>query len=461
MSRLTLMALVALVWQGAPGLGQRLDQIRAAANIPAIGAVTFSSVTIDPVVVTGVRKLGDATPTTSNDLWHIGSLTKSFTSTLIGRQVERGELAWTATLGELLGAERAKKFAPVTLAQVLSHRAGLPANVPPADMMAGLGSKEALPVQRRGVIDRVLATDPLSAPGTTFLYSNVDYILAGAILEEKTGKPWEALLTEEVLAPLKLASAGFGAPGTTASVGQPRGHRAQGATLTPVEPGVFADNPPFLGPAGTLHMSIADLARWGQEHLRGERGVDGLLKAATYQAIHKPPTDGADYALGWVVQQRNGARVIWHNGSNTMWYAIVAFNPAADRGVVIVTNGATVARPAIDAAAMDLVTTAASIASAVQTLPAGAVYSADRSHMAYLANGSTPAMSSSVDIHLRRLSDGVDMKVATFDGVVNNLAFSADGQQLTFTTARADEPPRVCAVAVTGRTPVACRTLHP
>lgn len=401
-------------------LPARLEQIRAAANVPAAGGVTFTSSSIGITAVTGVRKSGDPTSVTTSDVWHIGSLTQSFTSTLLGRFVERGELQWTSTLGELLGVERAKKFAPVTLVQVLSHRAGI------------------------------------AAPGATFLYSNLDYILIGSILESKTGKSWEELVRTEVLTPLKLTSAGFGAPGAPGAITQPRGHRAQGTALVPVEPGLFADNPALLGPAGTLHMSIEDLARWGQEHLRGERGVNGLLKASTYQLIHTPPMAAADYAFGWIVQPWNGSRVIWHNGSNTMWYAVVAFDAARDRGVVLVTNGSINARGAIDAAARDLIT--ARLTAPDQTpLPAGAVYSADRAHVAYLANGSTPAMSSAVDIHLRRVADGVDTKIATFDGVVNSLAFSTDGQHVTFSTSVVGAPPRMCTVALTGGAAVVCR----
>jgi D-alanyl-D-alanine carboxypeptidase len=215
--------------------------------------------------------------------------------------------------------------------------------------------QDPLPVQRRAAIERTLAGEPLSAAGAAFLYSNLDYILVGTILEEKTGKSWEQLMRAEVLAPLKLTTGGFGAPGTTDSLSQPRGHRAVGTVLAPVEPGPLGDNPQFLGPAGTLHMSLVDLARWGQEHLRGERGADGLLRADTYKTLHTPPT-GAEYAFGWVVQERSGSRIIGHNGSNTLWYAIVAFDPAADRGVIIVTNGSNRAAPAINAVAMELVT---------------------------------------------------------------------------------------------------------
>lgn len=330
----------------------RIAALRAAANVPAVGGVTFSSSSIGTVAVAGVRKLGDPADVTTGDLWHVGSITKSFTSTLAAKFVERGDLNWDATLGEVLGVSRAQKFSGATLRNVLSHRAGLPAN-PPAGMMGSLyQTTDPLPLVRRRVVDLALATEPLSVPGTTFLYSNLDYILIGSILEEKTGKSWEDLVRAEVLVPLRLTSAGFGAPGTAGAVTQPRGHRAQGTALIPMEPGVLGDNPAVFGPAGTLHMSIADLARWGQEHLRGERGQDGLLKAATFKTLHAPPA--GDYAFGWVSQMKGDAHVIWHNGSNTMWYAIVGFNADADKGVVLVTNGSINARAGLDALAFEL-----------------------------------------------------------------------------------------------------------
>lgn len=209
---------------------------------------------------------------------------------------------------------------------------------------------------RRRVVDLALATEPLNAPGAGFVYSNIDYILLGSLLEERSGRGWEELVRDEILTPMNLTTAGFGAPGTAGAVTQPRGHRGQGSSQVPVEPGVFADNPPVFGPAGTMHMSIADLARWGQEHLRGERGQDGVLKAATFKLVHTPPA--GNYALGWVSVMRGDQRVIWHNGSNTAWYAIVAFNAAADKGVVLVTNGGMNAGVALDALAFELVTAA-------------------------------------------------------------------------------------------------------
>jgi CubicO group peptidase (beta-lactamase class C family) len=344
--------------QPAQTFAERVVALRTSANLPAIGGATFTSSSIGAVAVSGFRKLGDNTEVTPADLWHIGSISKSFTSSLIARSVERGELKWDATLGELLGPQRAQKFAAATLANVLSHRAGLPANPIGPAYMPIMQSADPMPTIRRRVVDVALATEPLSTPGTGFLYSNIDYILLGSILEQKSGKVWEEIVREEILTPLKLTAAGFGAPGVAASVTQPRGHRgapgAPAAPLTPVDP-PLADNPPVFGPAGTMHMSIADLARWGQEHLRGERGQDGVVKAATFKLLHTPPA--GDYALGWVSQMKSDQRVIWHNGSNTLWYAIVAFNPATDKGVALITNGSIRAGQALDALAFEYLTT--------------------------------------------------------------------------------------------------------
>lgn len=323
-----------------PTLASRLVQIRDAARAPAVAGVVFRADDIVASGVVGERKLGDPAAATMDDRWHIGSITKTFTSTLVARYIERGEFTWTTTLGELLGAERARAYAPVTIEQLLAHRSGLPANVPAPLTMAVAQSGEPGMAQRARLADELLATPPASAPGAAFLYSNAGYIVMGAALEARAGRAWERLVRDEVLDPVGLRSAGFGPPGDPDAVDQPWGHRQTGpATIVPMAPGPMSDNPEFLGPAGRLHMTLADLARWGQEHLRGEMGRDGVVSAASFQRLHRAPVDGADYALGWAIRPTGRQRILWHNGSNTMWYAIVGFDADENLGVALVTNG--------------------------------------------------------------------------------------------------------------------------
>jgi hypothetical protein len=86
------------------------------------------------------------------------------------------------------------------------------------------------------------------------------------------------------------------------------------------------DNTPIMGPAGAVHMTLGSLCKYATEHLRGELGAGKLLAAETYKQLHTPELD--DYACGWVVKQPTyeiPRTTYWHNGSNTMWYALVVF----------------------------------------------------------------------------------------------------------------------------------------
>ena len=65
-----------------------------------------------------------------------------------------------------------------------------------------------------------------------------------------------------------------------------------------------------------------------------------LLSKDTLQQLHTPAADGqTPYACGWIVKKIAGQRVIWHNGSNTMWYAAVNAAPETDTAVLVVCNG--------------------------------------------------------------------------------------------------------------------------
>jgi CubicO group peptidase (beta-lactamase class C family) len=219
----------------------------------------------------------------------------------------------------------------------------MPANPSMASLGSGRTSKDTLMEQRRQLLAEIFASPPVHEKGSAFLYSNAGYVVVGAALERLTATPWEDLVRAQVIVPLGLRSAGFGAPGTAGAVEQPYGHlNASPGTRPPhpIPPGALADNPRFLGPAGTLHLSVEDLAAWVREHMNGESGAGLLLSADSYRRLHH--VVGDRYGLGWVddrAQFADGERLVWHNGSNGMWYAMIGFFPERRFGVVVVTNG--------------------------------------------------------------------------------------------------------------------------
>ncbi|HTV63719.1 MAG TPA: serine hydrolase domain-containing protein [Verrucomicrobiae bacterium] len=321
---------------GDQAVTQALKPIRQKYNVPAMAAAIVTSDGIKFIGAVGVRKRGTEIPVQLNDLWHLGSDGKAMTSTLIARLVERGQLRWDSTLADVfpdLAPQMNPEFQKVTLLELLSHQAGLPQNVNLADYLGDNG-----PELRLRVVRDELAKKPNSAPGTKFAYSNVGYMIAGAVVEKITGQSWENAISNEVFKPLQMNSAGFGGTGTPGQIDQPWPHFADGTPAPNNGPGM--DNPPVMGPAGRIHCSIQDWAKFIQDQLRGARGESGtLLKPQSYQVLQTPPF-GGDYGLGWIVTQRSwaGGKALSHAGDNTMNCADVWIAPQKDFAILVCVN---------------------------------------------------------------------------------------------------------------------------
>ncbi len=300
-------------------------------------------VTVDGKVVSsavdGERKAGTGVPLEIDDQWHLGGVTKSITATMIARLVESGRMQWSDTIGEIFPEGSVHEdWKPVTLKQLLTDTAGAPPLFPKEfwQQMPPLGP-ECTPARRDAVL-KVLAQKPDHPPGEKYAYSNVGYTIAAAMAEAKTGAPWEDLVKRGVFEPLALTTAGFGPPQSPdKTLPQPRGHRLYLGTKIPVSD--EADNTPIMGPAGSVRMSLKDLSTYATEHLRGELGKGQLLSAETYKLLHTPEL--SYYAYGWIKKEPSQEipyTVYWHNGSNTLWYALVAFIPERNMIVAVTSN---------------------------------------------------------------------------------------------------------------------------
>jgi len=332
-----------------------LESIRQKHQVPALAGAIVTGKGLVTMAVIGVRKAGTEIPATVEDKWHLGSDTKAMTATLIGVLVEQGKLKWETTIEQVfpeIAADLQPDLRGVTLLHLLSHRAGLPANIL---WMAVSKPGASVSQQRLECVKMLAKIKLLSAPGATFLYSNLGYVIAGAVAEKTMSSSWEDLITKLVFDPLGMKSAGFGGVGTPGEIDQPWGHGADGKPVSGNGPAV--DNPPVLGPAGTVHCTLEDWAKFVSDHLRGERGEKALLKPETYRKLDTPPF-GGEYALGWLVVEREwgGGTVLTHAGSNTMNYAVAWLAPKLGFAVLVTTNqGGPAAGNACDEAAGALI----------------------------------------------------------------------------------------------------------
>lgn len=339
-----------------------LSSIRDDLGLVGVAGMVSQNGEIVAETAIGQRRKGADSPLTLEDHFHVGSIGKSMSSTVIARLVERGEMSWDDTIGDYLAdleiAASEEDEAPtpidpvwmdVPLPFLLTHQSGMPQ--PPFSLrLLTESDPEKLRAVRRRVAAEILAKPPVFEPGTDFAYSNEGYMIASLMAETAMDTPWETLVRQELASPLGLSSLGFGAPGLDAPETQPWGHGSSFGFKSGAEPGARADNPQWMAAAGTMHMSLSDLVRYGQAHLEEGRGNMAILSPETFERLHTPAFDV--YAYGWVIFDREGlGPVIWHNGSNTKWYAVLFIVPEKNAVIALVTNDAThmdVTQPAFD-----------------------------------------------------------------------------------------------------------------
>ena len=330
-----------------------LEPVREQYDLPALAAAVVLNGSTVALGAVGERKDDSAVPVTINDQFHLGSCTKAMTATLLAILVEQGKLNWTTKLEDIfpeLAGDMWADYRSVTPLHLLSHRAGLPGKgstwPPETDISYWHELTTPVEEQRYSYLKMMLCRQldrgeqlALPVPGTQELYSNAGFVIAGAIAERITGKSWEELMQEMIFQPLGMTTAGFGAMGTSEVIDQPWQHIIYDDVVYSVNPGPRSDNPPVLGPAGRIHCSIGDWAKFITAHLEGRHGRSDLLTQETFKTLHTPPF-GGDYALGWGVIKRDWAEgvALTHTGSNNLNYSLVWMAPQKNFGVVVATN---------------------------------------------------------------------------------------------------------------------------
>ena len=278
-------------------------------------------------------------------LYDLASLTKVIATTpALMLLVERGRVRLDAPVATYLPELQGTPTAGVTVRQLLTHTSGLRADIPDAQLKALRDSA--------AVMRRVLSEAPRVAPGTRVIYSDLNAILLGALVQRVTGGPLDGFVARELFAPLGLRATMFRPPVRLrpwiAPTGVWRGH--------PVS-GVVNDGSAFRlrgvsGNAG-LFAPAMDVARFAQFMLREGALPDGrrLLKQETVRLF---TTKAADFghgsearALGWQALPtgesvssagaRFGPRSYGHTGwtGTSLW-----IDPDRDLFVVLLTNRA-------------------------------------------------------------------------------------------------------------------------
>src|SRR5688572_27262396 len=176
-------------------LSELIEWARASQQAPAMGAIIIRDGQVTERAALGLRSAEGGSRVTTADQWHMGSITKSMTATLAALLVEDGLIGWDTTPLQVwpeLANEIHADFRDATLRQFLSHTSGLKRD----DEWSGAadGASGTLPQKRHEWASRLLSR-PAEYSSGTLSYSNVGYVVAGAMLETRGNAAWETLLT--------------------------------------------------------------------------------------------------------------------------------------------------------------------------------------------------------------------------------------------------------------------------
>ena len=321
-------------------MAEILEWARSSQNVPAIAAIVIRRGQVVEKGAVGLRSAEASVRVTADDQWHIGSITKSMTATLAAILVEDGLITWNTRPIDVwpdMASRIHAGFREVTLRQLLSHSSGMKRDdsfSPASNNAAG-----TLVQKRRAWAEELLSQAPEFTAGT-FSYSNMGFMVAGAMLETRAQSPYETLLANRVFAPLGMTRSGFGTPGTAGALDQPLGHWSRAAGFDPEQPTPAHEDRLAIAPAGLVHVTLDDFAAYLQAHLAGERGGTGILTTDSWHTLHAQVV--RPYALGWEVvpsfQELNAAG-FGHNGSNNRWFAACWVSPSLDVAALVITNG--------------------------------------------------------------------------------------------------------------------------
>jgi D-alanyl-D-alanine carboxypeptidase len=325
----------------AAALQKALATIRTSGGYPGVSAaVVFPDGSLW-AGQSGSAVLSPQAPVTPDTLFSIGSISKTFVAALTGRLAARGTISLDDPLAKYVPTFY--DAANITLRQLLNHTSGVRDLF---DVMApAILANRTRAWSTEEILAKVGSARYAFAPGHGYWYSNTDYVLLGAVIEQATGKPIAALVRSEFLEPLGLThtflqteeeAPGAKAHGYFKPASAPVDQSA--GTMLP-----FTAEATVVGPAGAYVSTATDLARWGDALYNGNVLDQATLAAmadisqtqgfkAPYTPVHWP------YGLGMEETSLAGQTAWGHRGHLDGFWSAMWYLPASHVTIVVIAN---------------------------------------------------------------------------------------------------------------------------
>jgi CubicO group peptidase (beta-lactamase class C family) len=300
----------------------------------------------------GMADRGRERTNTADTSFALGSVSKMFTAVLVAQLIEQSNVNTDATIGSLLGTfPDGQAKSEVTVQHLLTMSSGIPDVFRLPDFWTAIGQARAL-----ADFFPVFGTRPLEfVPGQRWAYSNSNFLILGAIVEQQLGESFLAAAETRVFRRAGMAYTTYQEPTSPrAARGYTRTRPADQPAAQPDAGGWFpawsddgGDGPLVHVPMGGGYSTVDDLARFA-DALTGHRLV-GRDVTERMMTGYVPTAYGGRHGLGLETRVINNVRVAGHQGGAPGVSTQVDFYP--DLGYVFVVLGNTDARGAQELAA--------------------------------------------------------------------------------------------------------------
>jgi len=326
-------------------LTEIVESSQKAWDVPGVAVVVTRGEEVVLMRGFGVRESGKADPVTADTVFPLASCSKAFTSTLLGILADDGKLSLDDPVRKHLPDFRL--FDPlanrdVALRDLLCHRTGVAGH----DLL-WLRSKESLET----IVGRAAHLRPEKPFRTAMQYQSIMYTAAGLSAAKAAGESWEVLLRDKIFEPLGMKTAGVRSANAMKIADRATGHRID-AGGERVRTTWYDDRE--ANPAGSVFASVRDLSRWlilqTSDGIVGETPIIARRTLREIQSPHQaigmddlltaehPDTALMSYALGYVVQDYRGEKLISHAGIIDGFRAHIALIPREKIGIAILCN---------------------------------------------------------------------------------------------------------------------------
>ena len=347
-----LFAFIALIFCNCFSNGQKIPSqnldlvINKTMQENKLPGLAISVVKNDSIILAkgyGVRKLEESAPVNEHTLFQVASITKSFTSTLLGILVDRGKIKWTDPIIKYIpGFETSDPFVTqsLTIQDLLSLRSGL------------LGAETLNGSSRTDLIPQIKSLKISNSFRIIQTSYNLNVTLAGLIAEIIEGKSWETLVTNELIVPLEMKETYTDIPSAlsaTKNVSTPYTLDKEKKVVPTewAETGIY-------GPADAIISSVFDLSNYMKLYLN-----NGIFKNKTiinstilnqiqtpqiitesYKDYFNPKANLLAFGSGCVISDYKGIKIIQMAGMISGSTSLITLIPSEKTGIAILTNEA-------------------------------------------------------------------------------------------------------------------------